>query len=149
MRPAHNSCPNGDAPRNQAAQAVAMGQTASRTLQSCMRKPPRCGLHNGPDWAALAPHWMPASSTTLMEQEARERSRRQLALSFSNDNGILHASNTLIHQVPRIFSSNCTISRLYAEAKWMRQGIYKPKQRERLWSGLWVAARGSSAQPSA
>jgi len=75
-----------------------MGQTAVRKLQSCMHRPPRCGLHNGPPRAALADRYMPAPRTRPKPPEAHEGSAELLALGFRVADSGPHTSKTLMLQ---------------------------------------------------
>jgi hypothetical protein len=75
-----------------------MEQTGSRTLPSCMRRPPRCGLHYGPPRAALIPRCMPAPRTRPKPPEAHEGSGELLALGFRVADSGSHTSKTLMLQ---------------------------------------------------
>ena len=73
-----------------------MEQTGVRTLLSCMRRPPRCGLHNGPPRAALPLRCMPASNSAPQPPRTSEPHDGLAALGFRVADGGRHISNTLI-----------------------------------------------------
>ena len=73
-----------------------MVQTDARTLLSCMRRPPRCGLHNGPPRAALPLRCMPASNSAPQPPRTSEPHDGLAALGFRVADGGRHISNTLI-----------------------------------------------------
>jgi hypothetical protein len=59
-----------------------MEQTGVRTLLSCMRRPPRCGLYNGPPRAALTLSCMSARRSTPKPPRTSEPHAALAALGF-------------------------------------------------------------------
>ena len=79
MQPVHKSGSERDAFKSQAAAGVAMGQTAARKLQCCMRTKPQCGLHQGHPRAAHALRRMPARRSSSKPPNAEAAKDLRLA----------------------------------------------------------------------
>lgn len=77
---------------------VAMEQTDVRTLLSCMRGPPRCGVHNSPPRAALTARCMPARRSAPKPPRTTEPHAALAALGFRVAASGPHTSKTLILQ---------------------------------------------------
>ena len=75
-----------------------MEQTGVRTLLSCMRRPPRCGLHNGPPRAALHLRCMPARRSSPKPAKPSEAHADLAALGFRVADSGPHTSKTLMLQ---------------------------------------------------
>jgi hypothetical protein len=75
-----------------------MEQTGVRKLLSCMRRPPRCGLHNGPPRAALPLRCMPARRSAPKPPRTTEPHAALAALGFRVADSGPHTSKTLMLQ---------------------------------------------------
>ncbi len=98
MRPAHSSGADRDAPRSQAAPAVARGQTAARKLLCCMRTKPQCSLHHGPPRAVQPLRYMPARSSSPKPPKDADAKGDLAALGFRVADSGPHTSKGLMLQ---------------------------------------------------
>ena len=98
MRSAHSSSPIRNAFKSLAAHALGRGQTAARTLLSCMRRQPQCGLHQGPPRAAQSLLCMPSRRASPKPPKAADAKGDLAALGFRVAESGPHTSKTLMLQ---------------------------------------------------
>jgi len=79
-----------------AAPAVATGQTAARTLLSCMRRPTRCAHHQGPPKATQTPRCIPARQANPKSSKVAETKGDLTAQCFRVANSATHTNKTLM-----------------------------------------------------